>query len=66
MPQIELSQSEIELLREALDSHKYWQLSDKSYRSDGYVMDPGSDDPDSVEAIAACDMLADKLGSGVS
>ncbi len=64
MPQIDLTDAEVELLREALDSHKYWQLSDKHYRSDGYVMDPGSEDPDSVEAITACDMLADKLGGG--
>ena len=61
MRTIELTDAEIDLLREALDSHKYWQLSDRSYRSDGCVLEPGSEDHEAVEAIAACDALAGKL-----
>lgn len=61
MPTIQVTDAELELLREALDSHRYWQLSDKAYRSDGYVLEPGSDDPDAVQAIAECDALERKL-----
>ena len=61
MPTIELTHEELDLLREALDSHKYWQLSDEYYRSDGFVVDPGSEDPEVATAIVACDVLAAKL-----
>ena len=63
MPTVDLTDADIDLLREALDSHAYWQLSDSHYRSSGYVMEPGSDDPDVVDALAACDALAAKLGN---
>lgn len=63
MPAIELTDAEIELLCQALDSHQYWQLSDPHYRSSGYVLQPGSDDAEARTAIAACDALATKLGS---
>ena len=62
MPTIELTDDEIELLCEALDSHQYWQLSDTHYRSSGYVLEPGSDDAEARTAIVACDALATKLG----
>lgn len=62
MPTIELTDDEVALLCEALDSHQYWQLSDTHYRSSGYVLQPGSDDPEARTAIAACDALAAKLG----
>ena len=45
----------------ALDSHVYWQLSDQHYRNDAEVLDPGSDDPEQAEEIAACRELADRL-----
>ena len=61
MSRIELTDEEIELLQEALDSHQYWQLSDTHYRSSGYVLEPGSDDLDNTRAIAACEALAEKL-----
>ena len=63
MPTIELTDAEMDLLCEALDSHKYWQLSDKAYRADGYVLEPGSDDSDAVGAITACEALERKLAS---
>ena len=49
------------MLQEALDSHQYWQLSDRQYRASGYIMETGSDDPDDVRAIAACGALSSKL-----
>ena len=61
MPTIELTDDEIALLCEALDSHQYWQLSDSHYRSSGYVLQPGSDNPEAHMAIVACDALAMKL-----
>lgn len=61
MPRIELTDEELQLVEDALDSHKYWQLSDESYRSSGYVVEPGSEDPEAVAAIAACDALVSKL-----
>ena len=61
MPTIDLTQGEFDLLLDALDSHKYWQLSDAHYRSSGYVLEPGADDPDTAAAIVDCDALASKL-----
>lgn len=61
MPRVDLTNEELELLAEALDSHVYWQLSDDHYRSSGYVMEPGSDDPESAEQIVQCELLADRL-----
>lgn len=63
MPRIDLTDDEVSLLQAALDSHKYWQLSDTQYRSDGYVLEPGSEDVAAVRAIAACDALAIKLST---
>lgn len=40
---IELTQAEVDLLAEALDSHEYWQLSDPLWRNSGYVILPGED-----------------------
>jgi hypothetical protein len=52
-----LTEDEIALLRAALDSHAYWQLSDEHYRNDGCVNEPGSDDPDAAQDIAAVNAL---------
>ena len=46
---VSLSRADAELVAEALDSHAYWQLSDDTYRRDGYVIPPGSDDDKAVE-----------------
>jgi hypothetical protein len=58
---IDLTPEELALIIEALDSHAYWQLSDKHYRNDGFVLEPGSDDPEKAAEIEACDNLALKL-----
>jgi hypothetical protein len=57
----ELTDAEVALLREALDSHIYWQLSDEHYRDSGFVSDPGSDEPDKAAEIAAANALDRKL-----
>lgn len=58
---VDLTPEELELLVEALDSHAYWQLSDPAYRRDGYVTDPGADDPEVAEEIKQTKDLAEKL-----
>ncbi len=69
-----LSDDDIALIVEALDSHEYWQLGDPTWRHSGEVILP-SDDPlrwadrpaptgDQREAIAEierCRSLADRL-----
>lgn len=51
-------------LREAIDSHVYWQLADAHYRSNGDVIEPGSDDPDTAATIAEFQALAARLTDG--
>lgn len=53
---VELTDEEIGLLAEALDSHEYWQLSDPVYRDSGYVMDGGV-----TAEIEECRKLEEKL-----
>ena len=57
---VKLDENELELLKEALDSHEYWQLSDPADRDSGYVM-IDDDDPRLPADIAACRALAQKL-----
>ena len=59
--QLAVSEKDLELLVEALDSHVYWQLSDQHYRSNANVLEPGSDDPEHAAEIAACVELSDRL-----
>lgn len=61
-----LSGDDVRQLIEALDSHIYWQLSDKDYRSNGDVLDPGSDTPEDAEQIATCRLLQDRLERAVA
>ena len=56
-----LSEKDLDLLVEALDSHVYWQLSDQHYRSNADVIEPGSDDPEQAAEIEACLELSNKL-----
>jgi hypothetical protein len=58
---VELTPEELTLLCEALDSHVYWQLSDRHYRNSGYVHEPGSDDADAAGAIRTANALEEKL-----
>jgi hypothetical protein len=46
---------ELDLLAEALDSHKYWQLSDKDRRDSGFVREPLTDEE------RECDRLEDRI-----
>jgi hypothetical protein len=50
---ISLTSDQVSMLREAIDSHIYWQLSEPIYRRNGDVADPGSDDPDAATEIQA-------------
>ena len=58
---VTLSTAEINLLKDALDSHRYWQLSDQNYRSNGYVLGSGSDDDENAEEIRDVNALEEKL-----
>lgn len=48
-------------IREALDSHMYWQLADEDYRENGSVRQPGSDDADTADEIHQCERLRDEI-----
>ena len=56
-----LTPDDLTRLLEAIDSHIYWQLSDRQSRNAGAVTDPGSDDTDTVLEIKAYRSLADTL-----
>ena len=51
--QVRLTEGELALLIEALDSHEYWQLSESHERNDGYstIPDGESDEVDAVRAL---------------
>ena len=50
---VQLSEAEVALLIEALDSHEYWQLSEASERNDGYstIEDGESEEVDAARAL---------------
>lgn len=50
---LELTEEQIRLLAEALDSYVYWQLSSVEYRRDCTVVEPGADDVGAREEIVA-------------
>lgn len=52
------TEDELEIVANALDQHAYWTLSDMRYRRDGYVQQPGHDDPAIAEQIVSCERLA--------
>lgn len=56
--QVQLTEGEIHLLIEALDSHEYWQLSEPEDRTDGYSM---VEDGTNAEIDAVRELMA-KLG----
>lgn len=59
--QLNITSDELYLIVEALDSHAYWQLSDPLYRNSGFVMGPGSDDPEQKRLLDATNELHEKL-----
>lgn len=62
---VPLTDGELELLREALDSHAYWQLSTEDFRSDGFVLEPGTLDEDDAAELAEVRALDDKLAAAL-
>lgn len=62
---VELGDAELGLLIEALDSHLYWQLTEEKYRSNGDVLEPGSDDEDNRAEARRVVTLAAKLWKAV-
>ena len=50
---VQLTDAELDLLREALDSHEYWQLSESHERNNGYstVEDGANAEIDAVRAL---------------
>jgi hypothetical protein len=50
---VQLSEAELALLIEALDSHEYWQLSEPNERNDGYstIEDGESEEVDAARAL---------------
>lgn len=61
-----LPEASVELLKNAIDSHRYWQLSDEKYRNSGFVMDPGSDDQENRRQLRRCDDLEAVLEAAVN
>lgn len=57
----ELTEAERAMLRAAIDSHVYWQLAEPAYRSNGFVLEPGSDDPAVAAEIVAFQLLEERL-----
>lgn len=57
---ITVTDPELQLIVEALDSHEYWQLSEEYERNNGYSQVPDGENPE----IDACRALAERL-SGV-
>ncbi len=56
-----LNDEETKIVCDAIDSHRYWQLSASHYRRDGHVMDPGSDDPEAAAALKSSDELQQRI-----
>lgn len=52
---VQLTEAEIVLLIEALDSHEYWQLSEQNERNDGYstIEDGENVNSDAVRALVS-------------
>ena len=50
---VQLTEEEVALLIEALDSHEYWQLSESHERNDGYstIEDGNNEEVDAVRAL---------------
>jgi len=57
---IQITETELQTLKEALDSHEYWQLSDPTDRHSGHVT-LEDDDPRLSDEMAECRALLRKL-----
>lgn len=74
--QLALTNADISLIIEALDSHEYWQLSDQTWRHSGAVILPSDDEArwadrpaptdeerGAISEIERCRALTDRLRS---
>lgn len=61
--QVTLTAEELSLLRDALDSHAYWELSDPAYRDSGSVHGPGSDDDGHAKELQRVEDLTARFRS---
>lgn len=59
---VDLSERDLGIIVEALDSHCYWQLADESRRNSGYVMGPYTEAE--AEAMALEERLSTRLRKG--
>lgn len=55
-----ITEAELQTLKDALDSHEYWQLSDPIDRNSGFVT-LDDDDPRLSEEMSECRALLRKL-----
>lgn len=60
---LRLTDAELTLLQEAIDSHIYWTLADEHHRNDGAVDDVGSDEKDSADQIRDARELGQRLSN---
>lgn len=61
MTAVHLTNDELNLLIEALDSHEYCQLSDERSLNSGHHWTRARNDPDFQKRIRACRVLQDRL-----
>lgn len=77
--EVPLTNADISLIIEALDSHGYWQLSDPAWRHSGAVILPSDDlsrwehrpapneeEREATSEIERCRVLADRLRSSAA
>lgn len=58
---LSVTRAELELISAALDSHIYWELSDRQYRSAGFVRSPGADEEETAGRIREAEALMNRL-----
>lgn len=62
---LRVTDTELHLLIDGLDAHKYWDLADDIYKDSGYVLPPGTDDPDKHAEMQATELLEEYLETRV-
>jgi hypothetical protein len=58
---LQLTPDELDIVCASIDSHIYWELSDRSYRNNGYVEPPGADDDETAAEITEAERLLERL-----
>ena len=66
--QLTLTEAELDLVKAALDSHEYWQLTGEGDRNNGYSLvdwedgdEQQYDEETDVEGVRACRALCERL-----